>query len=268
MVSRSNQRIIDECIGNEVTVSLSFKADVPVFDANVGIGHLVDDPCPFEKPAQLLKEMQRHGVDRALLYHRLGEKISAFEGNELMMKWTEEGGPFTFQWVASPDKHTFKQLQELHGNGKVTSLRLHAIQHYVPFIDWIYADLLEWIQAEQIPLWISLPDTPTTELIPILKTFPKLKVVFVGAHYVDAMLVRPLLKNMVGSYLELSRYEVLGELEDLKEEFGVERFLYGSYYPRLAMGPMLFYIHRIGLSSDELEAVCGKTLEKILAGAG
>ena len=249
-------------------MSLSFKAEVPVFDANVGVGHLVDAPCPFEEPDELLEEMHRHGVERALLYHRLGEKISAFEGNELLMKWTDAEGPFKHQWVASPDKHTFRQLQELQDDGKVTSLRLHAIQPYVPFLDWIYGDLLEWIQAEQIPLWISLPDTPTTELVPILKAFPKMKVVFVGAHYVDAMMVRPLLKNMAGSYLELSRYEVLGELESLKAEFGAERFVYGSYYPRLAMGPMLFYVHRIGLSSGELEAVCSGTLEKILAGNG
>ena len=249
-------------------MSLSFKAEVPVFDANVGVGHLVDNPCPFEEPDQLLEEMHRHGVERALLYHRLGEKISAFEGNELLMKWTDGVGPFKHQWVASPDKHTFKQLHELQDDGKITSLRLHAIQPYVPFLDWIYGDLLEWIQAEQIPLWISLPDTPTTELVPILKAFPKMKVVFVGAHYVDAMLVRPLLKNMAGSYLELSRYEVLGELESLKAEFGADRFVYGSYYPRLAMGPMLFYVHRIGLSETELAAVCGGTLEKILAGDG
>ncbi len=249
-------------------MSLSFKAEVPVFDANVGVGHLVDAPCPFETPDELMEEMGRHGVERALLYHRLGEKISAFEGNELLMKWTDEAGPFTYQWVASPDRHTFRQLQELHGAGKVTSVRLHAIQSYVPLLDWIYGDLFEWIQAQHIPLWISLPDTPTTELVPILKAFPKLKVVFVGAHYVDAMLVRPLLKNVTGSYLELSRYEVLGELENLKEEFGADRFVYGSYYPRLAMGPMLFYVHRIGLSETELAAVCGGTLEKVLAGDG
>ena len=249
-------------------MSLSFKAEVPVFDANVGIGYLVDNPCPFEQPEQLLEEMFRHGVERALLYHRLGEKISAFEGNELLMKWTDEAGPFSYQWVASPDPHTFKQLQDLRDDGKVTSVRLHAIQQYVPLLDWIYGDLFEWIQAEQIPLWISLPDTPTAELVAILKEFPRLKVVFVGAHYVDAMLVRPLLKNVAGSYLELSRYEVLGELENLKEEFGAGRFVYGSYYPRLAMGPMLFYVHRIGLSSQELKDVCAGTLERILAGNG
>ena len=34
--------------------SLSFRARVPTFDANVGVGHRHDQPAPFETPDQLL----------------------------------------------------------------------------------------------------------------------------------------------------------------------------------------------------------------------
>ena len=247
--------------------SLSFRARVPTFDANVGVGHLHDQPAPFETPDQLLAEMQRHGVKRALIYHRHGESISAFEGNRMLTRWSPEGGPFTYQWVASPDRHSMKQLRELHQDSRVTSVRLHNIQaRYAPFSDWVYGGLMEWLQAERIPTWISLAETPAAELIQMLRLFPDLVTVFVGAHYVHAMLVRPLLRNQRHSYLELSRYEVLGELEALKQEFGAGRLIYGSYYPRLAMGPMLYYAHHMGLSQAELAAVCCGNLERVLGG--
>ena len=44
-------------------------------------------------------------------------------------------------------------------------------------------------------------------------------------------------------HLELSRYETLGDVEALCGEFGAERLLYGSWYPRYEMGPILYYLH-------------------------
>ena len=44
--------------------TLNFQARVPVFDANIGVGHLRNRASPFESPEQLLREMDRHGVAR------------------------------------------------------------------------------------------------------------------------------------------------------------------------------------------------------------
>ena len=56
----------------------------------------------------------------------------------------------------------------------------------------------------------------------------------------------------------------LGGVEELRDEFGAERLLYGSYYPRYAMGPILYYLHTADFSTDELAAVCARNLERIL----
>ena len=98
--------------------------------------------------------------------------------------------------------------------------------------------------------------------------FPDLVTVLLGAHYTHALFVRPLLKYLPKAYLELSRYEVLGELEAIMDRFGSERFVYGSFYPRYAMGPMLFYLHRIHSSEKDLAAVCAGNLERILEEGG
>ena len=78
-------------------VSLNFRASVPVFDANVGVGHRHDRPSPFNNPDELLEEMHRHGVERAVIYHVHGESISSVEGNEFLVKWADGHKNFTLQ---------------------------------------------------------------------------------------------------------------------------------------------------------------------------
>ena len=62
--------------------------------------------------------------------------------------------------------------------------------------------------------------------------------------------------------------EPLGDVEALCSEYGAERFVYGSWYDRFAMGTMLFYLHHTDLSDAELALVCAGNLERILQGEG
>ena len=245
---------------------MSFRARVPVFDANIGVGHRHDRPSPFANVAGLRAEMQRHGVERGLIYHLQGETISAIEGNEALRDWCGNG--FVPQWVAGPSADSLAQLRALHAAGEVSSIRLHNTEaSRVPFADWIYGELLAWLAAERIPLWISLADTPVAEVMETLRRFPDLQVVLLGAHYTHSLALRPLLRTLPQAALELSRFENLGGIEALIGEFGIERFLYGSYYPRYAMGPMLFYLHHLAIDDDALAALTSGNLKRILGGA-
>ena len=248
------------------TEQLSFRARVPVFDANIGVGHCHDRPSPFADVADLRAEMQRHGVERSLIYHLQGETISAIEGNEALRTWRGDG--LIPQWVAGPNADSLAQLRALRAAGEVSSVRLHNTEaSRVPFADWIYGELLAWLAAERIPLWISLADTPVAEVMETLRRFPDLQAVLLGAHYTHSLALRPLLRALPQAALELSRFENLGGIEALIGEFGIERFLYGSYYPRYAMGPMLFYLHHLAIDDDALAALTAGNLERILGGA-
>ncbi len=244
---------------------LNFQAQVPVFDANVGVGHRRDRPSPIESRAQLLEEMGRHGVTRAVIYHLQGEALSAIDGNQALMTWVEGQSALHPQWVADPTPESLGQLQQLRRQGQVTSVRLHnTLEARLPFVDWIYGELLEWLTAERIPLWLSLADTPPVEVRDTLRQFPELVTVLLGAHYSHSLVVGPLLRQLPKAHLELSRYEGLGKLQPLIREFGIERMVYGSFYPRYAMGPMLFSIHHLGLDPNELTTLCAGNLERIL----
>lgn len=248
---------------------LSFRARVPVVDANVGVGHRHDRVSPVDSREQLLAELARHGVGRAVVYHLQGETVSPIDANQDLEAWVGDGDALVPQWVLGPTADGLRQLQELHASGRVSSVRLHStLACGVPFVDWIYGDALTWLSAEGLPLWVSLADTPGTELMATLGAFPDLTTVLLGAHYSTALMVAPLLRRLPASHLELSRYEQIGGVEALVAEFGARRLLYGSYFPRYAMGPVLFYLHCARLAEGELRALCAGTLEGLLRRGG
>ena len=63
---------------------LDFAPWVPVVDANVGVGHPYNRPAPFDNPRQLREQMQRNGVERAVVYHVLGESLDTVHANDLL----------------------------------------------------------------------------------------------------------------------------------------------------------------------------------------
>ncbi len=164
-----------------------------------------------------------------------------------------------------PVAASLAQIRDLHQQGRVGSVRLHETRSVgLPFRPWAYDELLTWCSEQRIPVWIPLPDFDPDDLVNTLRSYPDLVAVLVGAHYAHHMLVRPLLRALPNAYLELSRYETTGAIEKLCVEFGAQRFLYGSWYARYAMGPMLFYLHQMALSEEELALICAGNLQRIL----
>ena len=246
-------------------MSLSFSSRVPVFDANVGVGHRHDRRYPFDSPSQLLEEMSRHGVGRALVYPVQGELISPTQGNESLAAWMDRNKPLVPQFVAGCDPSSLSQLADLHQDGVVSSVRLHSTTECgLPFASWLYGDLLAWLSAERIPLWISLADTPPADVVDTLGSYSDLTVVLVGAHYRHSMMIRPMMRALPDAFLELSRYENICGIEKLVQELGADRLLYGSFFPRYAMGPMLFTLHHLKISRGDLASICATNLERIL----
>ncbi len=246
--------------------SLNFQSRVSVFDANVGVGHRHDRVLPYSDANGVVEEMQRHGVHKALIYHVQGEAISSIWANEALQDWDNEA--FQLQWCAGSGNDVLRQLAEYHASKMVKSVRLHSspLRDEIPFVDWLYGPLLEWLSSEKIPLWVSLADLSPAQIMDTLPKFPELVTVLVGAHYVHSAVLAPMLCKLPNAFLELSRFENLAGIEKLTKQFGAKRLLYGSYFPRYAMGPVLYYLHHVDIDDKDLSAICAGNLERILQG--
>jgi hypothetical protein len=88
--------------------------------------------------------------------------------------------------------------------------------------------------------------------------------VLVGAHYAHAPYLLQLLRHLPRAHLELSRHESLGAIEDLVTQIGARRLLYGSYYPRYAMGPVLWGLHQQQIKASSLQRILSGTCCELL----
>lgn len=245
--------------------SLSFSPHVPVIDANVCVGNHHTGPSACLNSSQLLAEMDKHGVQQALIYHAQGEVISPTDGNSLLEEWLDEEGRLIPQWSVTPVDISIKQIEDLHRQGRVTSVRLHSVEPAgLPFRSWSYDSLLAFLTEAGIPLWIPLMDVDMTDLATTLETYPDLNAVLIGAHYTHQMVIRGLLEASSNAVLELSRYEPIGEVEALVDRFGSDRLIYGSWYPRYAMGPILFYLHHTRMNNEDLTRICSGNVKRLL----
>ena len=229
----------------------------------MGDTHVVPSPC--RNRDQLFEEMDFHGVGRAVIYHAQTEEISPVDGNRMLEDWLYDGDRLIPQWSVMPTEDSLGQIQELHTAGRVQCVRLsNTTGAGLPFRSWAFDTLLSWLSEAEIPLWLPLPDMDSHELVTTLQEYPSLVTVLVGAHYKHALAVRPILQKLPNAHLELSRYEPIGEVESLRDKFGAERLVYGSWYTRYAMGTMLFYLHHTDLNDEELRLVCSGNLERIM----
>ena len=74
-----------------------------------------------------------------------------------------------------------------------------------------------------------------------------------------------MLKSLPNLSIEISRLLIPDGVNTLIDAIGFERVMFGSRFPDSPMAPMLYSLHRSGLSDEELRAICSGNLERLLA---
>ena len=246
---------------------LDFSPAVALFDANISVGTGRLELGRTAERQALLDELDRHGVGRAVVYHRHADEVSPIHGNNLLQHWLHPDQRLLPLWSALPTEESLTQITELNQAGLVRAVRLSPAAG-LPFVAWIYHDLLSWLATHSVPLWIALPDLDPAALVATLRNYPQLRVVVTEVHYSHALLIERMLAALPGLHLELSRFEPLDGVRRLIARFGVERLLYGSAYPRYALGPIAYYLHHCNLDSAQLTQICSGNLERLYGGVG
>ncbi len=79
--------------------------------------------------------------------------------------------------------------------------------------------------------------------------------------------IRPLLENYPNFYFETSGYWVPEGIRDLADEYGAERILYGSGFPRYNQGNGMLQLKHSGLPPEAVAKIAGGNLARLLEGA-
>lgn len=242
--------------------------DLFFFDVNARVGNTVCGPRPGA--AELLAEMDRNGVDRALVRHNetdgWGPVISNQDLADLLR--SDESGRLVGVWSILPDQcgelpagaEFFAQMKK----NRIKALTLSpAAHHYVP-CRLTLGRLLDEATERRVPVLLHSCGA-WREIYDFLKEFPNLHAIInLGFRWGSDRYCRPLLENYPNCRADIAGYWVPEGIRELAKTYGADRLLYGSGFPNCNHGSAMLQIRHSGLDDDATRAVAGGNLAKML----
>ncbi len=247
---------------------------VQIWDCNCWYGAPKDPPtAPAETVDVLLAEMQRAGIDRALVRNVALREQDPQVGNALTSADCSEDERLIPTWAILPPQTgelgTVEELVEAMREAGVRALWTYPEKHRYVLNTTTMGGLLEEITDRGIPLFIERREISGSGLYAladsVLQDFPDLNLCVVAhGSWGEDRYFRPLMERYPNFRVGTSRYELDGGIEDICRTYGSERLLFGTNFPEAPMGgPMLTLLHADITDSDR-KAIAGGTLRRII----
>ena len=218
----------------------------------------------------LLAEMDRAGIDKALVWHIAQHDASPQVGNRLLAQGIEDHPRLVGCWTLLPNQgHEFPPpsvLFQQMKQARVGALRAFPSSHRFLLNRVSMGDWLAEMVSRRIPLFVSLRrGMDWRDIYTLLSEFPDLICVICdhGSWGMDR-LFRPLLERYPSVYVDTAQYLLDGGLEALVGDYGSRRLLFGSGFPESYFGGMMLALRHARIPEEAKAAIAGGNLERIL----
>jgi len=247
--------------------------DLRFFDCSTFIGQ------PTKRSAwrpvtasELVAEMDRAGIGRALVWHIAQYDVFPLLGNDLLDEAIAQHRERLVPcWSALPTQ--CGEVGDLEawlgraGAAGVKALRLWPRRGRFPLRREVVGDILTRMIERRIPLVYSmLPGEDTwQELYDLLESFPDLCVIvnYQNCWSADRSF-RPLIESYPHAYVEISAYFPPGGIEAFVESYGSARMLFGSGFPVAYHGAMMLMLGHAEIALEDKQAIAAGNLERLL----
>jgi len=241
------------------------------FDCNVFFGSpLKRLLAPLPTVEMLLAEMDRAGIEKALVWHIAQHDVSPQVGNQLLAEAIRPHPRLMGCWTILPNQTRefpppqvlFQQMKEQ----RIAALRIFPNSHRFLANAVSLGEILERMVARRIPLLISLRrGMDWRDIYALLAAFPDLTCVICdhGCWGMDRMF-RPLLERYPHVYIDTAQYLLDGGLEALVADYGASRVLFGSGFPESYLGGMMLTLRHARIPEEAKVAIASGNLERIL----
>jgi predicted TIM-barrel fold metal-dependent hydrolase len=241
------------------------------FDCNTFFGLPAIRPLlPAPTVEMLLAEMDRAGIERALVWHIAQHDASPQAGNRLLAEAIGPHERLAGCWTVLPNHaHEFPPPDELFSQmrqARIAALRIFPTAQRFPANGVSLGDLLTAMVSRRVPLFLSLRRGSNWPLVySLLAEFPEL-VCVVCDHgcWGEDRSFRPLLSRYPNVYVDTAQYLLDGGIEALVADYGAERLLFGSGFPESYHGGMMLALRHARITDEEKQAIAAGNLERIL----
>lgn len=245
------------------------------FDANVCLG-AGSASQPFLTANDIIEELDRLGIEEALVYHSLSLREPDL-GNRRLLEQIRDYGrlhpcwvlvpPFTGE-IPPPGKLSAVLREVEKSCGGRLAVRLFPDVFGFPFRSWSLGGLATLLAVFRIPVILEYRSGPIQwdAIAEVLTHTPGLRLI-ISAESFDSDL-RPLYaicSQYENTYVELSGFHHSGGIEDFSERIGVERLIFGTRLPSYDGSQTLSYVLYSELAPREKMLVAGGNLRQLLA---
>ena len=229
----------------------------------------------FLGPDDLLSEMDRVGIEEALVFSSRALYSHPEDGNRMILE--ETGGHPRLHpcWVLLPPgtrelPEPEVIVREMREAG-VRAARLFPAMHNYPFVVDVLAPLLEALAEARIPLfldtgrrhWSGL-ETNWPEVFRVCETYPDLPLVLVREGGTTQRILYGRWRNYPNLLIETSYLQTPGCLEEIARDCGAGRLLFGTGMPTFDPGPPMSLIEASGLEERGKADVAGDNLRRLM----
>jgi len=255
--------------------------DLQTFDARCTIGrHLTLREGGRSTAAELLEDMDRHGIAEALVLDSLARELHPEPGNARLLDAIGVSPRLHAAWVAlpsgtrdeQPESETLLATMRAH---KVGALFLLPTQYRFTLHDWCIDALLEPFAAERVPVFLCYDEvgpgagrgdqTNWEAVVNLCRRWPTLPVV-VSEWRVrrSQRLIYRALEACENLHIELSGYFLHHGIEYITRNWGSRRLIFGSNWPEFPAGMTLAPLTRAEISEADKRAIAGDNLRALL----
>ncbi len=242
------------------------------FDCNAFIGRParreIFSPAPTAE--EILQEMDYCGVEKALVWHAAQLDASPQAGNELLTQAIQSTSRLFGCLAILPNQAKefppFEDLLKTMRTARFLAIRAFPIEHHFLLNRVAMGTWLELMVDRLIPLFLSVERGCNWEIVyGLMDEFPELTcVVCDHGCWGEDRRFRPLIEHYPNMYVDTSNYLLDGGIESFVKDYGFERMLYGSGFPRSHFGGMMMAIEHAQISDAARAAIAGGNLTRLI----
>lgn len=246
-------------------------AKLKFFDCNCSVGRVTHPYLEDIFEARDVRhEMDRAGVEDALVFHTMARDADPMLGNRLLREAIGDIKGLYPVWVVMPH-HTGemptpkKLLKDMIKSG-VKAVRMYPTKDFHSFsiADWSCGKLFAALEDARVPLMLDIEIVWWETIQSLLDRYPKLPIIATNVSYRHNRFTYPLFERYENIFVETSRYFGAGNYEDVVERFGMRKILFGTNMPHFTGTAAVSMLTYADISEKAKEAIAGGTLRKLL----
>jgi predicted TIM-barrel fold metal-dependent hydrolase len=241
------------------------------FDCNCYFGlpsKLVPSPALCPTADDLVAQLERAGIERAIVWHIAQQDVSPQRGNEMLAEAIGGRPNLLGCWTLLPPQTGEMPVSELLAGMKaarIVALRAFPGPHRFMLNRLTLGVLLDEMVERRIPLLCSMKRMGWPELYGLLAEAPGLTAIITDhGSWGSDRYFRPLLDNYGRVYVDTTLYFLDGGVEDLVSRYGPGRMVFGSGLPERYPGGMMMAIRHGEIDEDAKAAIASGNLNRLV----